>query len=98
MFCRQMCVKIIDNTQVTIQRYVCFNLVVHRLSFQKNIGFISKISMQTDENWQRMPKNREHLLFWREKFLVTPTLNSKYMSCLPNATLRNDGNVPGISL
>ena len=54
--------------------------------------------MQTDENWQRMPKNREHLLFWREKFLVTPTLNSKYMSCFPNATLRNDGNVPGISL
>ena len=39
MFRSQMCVKIINSTQVTIQPYVCFNLVVHWPSFQKNLGF-----------------------------------------------------------
>ena len=43
MFCGEMYVKIIDNTQVTIQPYVCFNLVVHRPRFQKNIGLTCKI-------------------------------------------------------
>ena len=54
--------------------------------------------MQTDENWQRMPKNRGNLLFFGYKFLVIPILNSKYMPCLPNATLSNNRNVPGITL
>ena len=35
MFYGQMSVKIIDSTQVTIQPYVYFNLVVYRPSFQK---------------------------------------------------------------
>ena len=69
MFCGQMCVKIIDNTQVTIQPYVCFNLV-HRPSFQKNIGFTSEISMQTDENWQRIPKIGETCCFLGTNFLL----------------------------
>ena len=37
--------KIIDSTEVIIQAYVRFNLVVHRPIFQKNIGFTSKITM-----------------------------------------------------
>ena len=45
-----------------------------------------------------MPKNRGNLLFLGDNFLDTPILNSKYMACLPNATLSNDGNVPGITL
>ena len=45
-----------------------------------------------------MPKDNGNLLFFGDKFLVIPTLKSKYMPCLPNATLRNDGNVPGITL
>ena len=45
-----------------------------------------------------MPKNRGNLLFFEDKFLVIPILNGKYMFCLPNATLINDGNVPGITL
>ena len=92
MFCGQMCKNywqhIIDN----LKPYVCFNFVVHRPGFQKNIGFNSKIS---DENLQKMGK---HLLVFGDKFLVIPILNRKYMPCLPNATLSNDGNVPGITL
>ena len=42
MFCGQMSVKLIDNTLVTIQSFVCYNLVVHRPSLQKNIRFTSK--------------------------------------------------------
>ena len=62
------------------------------------IGFTSKISTYTDENWQRRPKNRENLLFWGDKFLVIPILTSKYMACLPNATFSNNENVPGTTL
>ena len=54
--------------------------------------------MKTDENWQRMPKNGEYLLCFGDKFLVIPILNGKYIPCLPNATLTNDGNVPGLTL
>ena len=36
--------------------------------------------------------------FFRDKFLVIPIRNSKYMPCLPNATLRNDESVQGITL
>ena len=32
------------------------------------------------------------------KCLATPVLNSKYMPCLPNTSLFNDENVPGITL
>ena len=35
--------------------------------------------------------------FFGVKFLVIPILNRKYMPCLPNATLNNDGNVTGIT-
>ena len=45
-----------------------------------------------------MPKNWGNLLFLWNKFLVIPILNSKYMSSLPNVTLRNDGDVPDITL
>ena len=45
-----------------------------------------------------MPNNGEYLLFFGDKFLVIAILNSKYMSFLPNATLCNGGNVPGITL
>ena len=58
MFCSQMCVKIIDKTQETIQPHVCFNLVVHRPSFRKTISFTSNISVETDDNSQRMQKNK----------------------------------------
>ena len=47
------------------------------------------------KEWQ---KNRGNLLYFEDKFLVIPILNSKHMSCLPNATLINDGNVPGMTL
>lgn len=40
-----------------------------------------------------MPKNEKYLLFFWDKFVIT-ILNSKYMPCLPKATLSNDGNVP----
>ena len=50
-----------------------------------------------NENWQKMPKNGKYLLFFWDKFVIT-ILNSKYMPCLPKATLSNDGNVPGIIL
>ena len=50
-----------------------------------------------NENWQKMPKNGKYLLFFWDKFVIT-ILNSKYMPCLPKATLSNDGNVPGITL
>ena len=43
-------------------------------------------------------KNRGNLQFFRDKFLVIPIRNNKYMPYLPNATLSNDGNVQGISL
>ena len=43
-------------------------------------------------------KNGEYLLFWGDKFLVIPILNWKHMLCLPNATLSNDGSVPGTTL
>ena len=45
-----------------------------------------------------MPKNGEYLLFFGDKFLVIPILNRKCMPCLPNATLNNDENVPGVTL
>ena len=45
-----------------------------------------------------MPKNKGNLLFFGDKFLVIPILKSKYMPCLPNGTLSNYGNVPGITL
>ena len=45
-----------------------------------------------------MPKNGEYLLFFGDKFLVIPILNRKCMPCLPNATLSNDENVPGVTL
>ena len=83
---------------MTFQSYVCFNLVEHRPSFQKNAGFTSNISIQIDENWQRMPKIGEICCFLGDKFLIIPTLSSKYMPCLSNAVLSNDGNVPGITL
>ena len=50
------------------------------------------------ENWQTMSKDRGNFLFWGDKFLVITIFNSQYMACLLNATLRNDGNVPGITL
>ena len=62
-------------------------------AFRKNISFTSKVSMQLDENWQRMPKNRGNLLFLGDKSLVIPIINGKDMPCLPNATLSNNGNV-----
>ena len=40
-------------------------------------------------------KKGKSAVFW-DKFLVIPILKIKYMSCLPNVTLSNDGNVPGI--
>ena len=68
----------------------------------RKMYFTSKISMSTDENLQRMKKTGGmgggDLLFFRDKFLVIPILNSKYMSCLTNAILSNDGNVPYITL
>ena len=42
-------------------------------------------------------KNGEYFLFFRGKFII-PILNSKYMPFWHNATLSNDGNVPGITL
>ena len=42
-----------------------------------------------------MPKYRGNFLFFGDKFLVIPILNGKYMPGLPNATLSNDGYVPG---
>ena len=72
--------------------------------FALTLLYIGKISMSTDENLQRMKKTRGvgvggwDLLFFRDKFLVIPILNSKYMSCLTNAILSNDGNVPYITL
>ena len=33
-----------------------------------------------------------------DNFLVISILNSKYIPCVPNATLTNDGNLPGITL
>ena len=50
------------------------------------------------ENWQRMPKYKWNVLFFGDKFLALPIINSKYMPCLPNATFSNDGNVPGTTL
>ena len=93
MFCGQMCVKIIDNTQVTIQPFVCFNLTVYRPSFQKNKFYQQNIHV----NWWKLPKNVKKC-FLGNKFLVIPIRNSKYMPCLPNTTLSNDGNIPGITL
>ena len=70
--------------------------------FALTLLYIGKISMSTDENLQRMKKTRGmgggDWLFFRDKFLVIPILNSKYMSCLTNAILSNDGNVPYITL
>ena len=71
--------------------------------FALTLLYIGKISMSTDENLQRMKKTRGvggggGLLFFRDKLLVIPLLNSKYMSCLTNAILSNDGNVPYITL
>ena len=77
MFCGKMFVKIIDSTQVTIQPFVCSNLV-HRPNLQNNIGFTRKTPMWTYENWQRMPKNRGNALLFGEKFVI-PILNNKYM-------------------
>ena len=37
-------------------------------------------------------------IFLGNKFLVIPIRNSKYMPCLPSATLINDGNVPDTTL
>ena len=34
MFCGQMYVKIIGSTQVTIQLYICINLIVHNPSMK----------------------------------------------------------------
>ena len=42
MFCGQMYVKIIGSTQVTIQLYICINLVVHNPSFQNCLMKIGK--------------------------------------------------------
>ena len=36
--------------------------------------------------------------FFRDKFIVILICNSKYMPCLLNATLSNDGNVQAITL
>ena len=33
-----------------------------------------------------------------DNFLVIPILNSKYIPCVPTATLTNDGNLPSITL
>ena len=47
---------------------------------------------------KKCQKIAKYLLIFRDKFLVIPILNRKYMPCLPNATLSNDGNVPGLTL
>ena len=60
-----MCVKIIDKTQETIQPHVCFNLVVHRPNFRKTISFTSNISVETDDNSQRMQKDKGNLLLFK---------------------------------
>ena len=39
-----------------------------------------------------------NLLFFANKFLDIPIHNSKYMPWVPNGTLTNDGNGPGITL
>ena len=51
--------------------------------------------MKTGKEWQKI--GEICWCFW-DKFLVIPTFNSKYMPCLPNAALSQDGNVPGIAL
>ena len=82
---------------MTIQPYVCFNLVVHKPSFQKNIGLPAKYPckpMKIGKEYQK----KGNFLFFGDKFNVIPKLKSKYMPCLPNATLSNNGNVPGITL
>ena len=76
------CVKIIDETQVTIQPHVCFNLVVHRPSFRKTISFTSNVSVETDDNSQRMQKTREICCFLRDNFLVLPIFKNKYISLI----------------
>ena len=53
MFCGHMYVKIFDNTQFTIQPYVCFNFIVHRPSFQKNMFYHQNIHV----NWWKLAKN-----------------------------------------
>ena len=45
-----------------------------------------------------MTKSGEYLSSFGDKCLVIPTVNSKYMPCLPNVTLSNDKNVLGITL
>lgn len=45
-----------------------------------------------------MTKSGEYLSPFGDKCLVIPTVNSKYMPCLPNVTLSNDKNVLGITL
>ena len=70
MFCGQMCVKIIDKTLVTIQPFVCFNLVVHRPSFQKNIGFTSKYPCKQMKTGKEYQKIGEICCFLRTNFLL----------------------------
>ena len=39
-----------------------------------------------------------NVLFFANKILDIPIHNSNYMPWVPNETLTNDGNVPGITL
>ena len=82
MFCGQMSVKIIDNTLVTIQSFVCFNLVVHRPSLQRSIGFTSKYPCKQMRIGKEYQKIGETCSFFRDKFLVIPIRNSKYIPFL----------------
>ena len=70
MFCGQMCVKIIDNTLVKIQPFVCFNLVVHRPSFQKNIGFTRKYPCKQMKIGKEYQKIGEICCFLGTNFLL----------------------------
>ena len=70
MFCGQMSVKIIDNTLVTIQSFVCFNLVVHRPSLQKNIGFTSKYPCKQMKIGKEYQKIGETCCFLGTNFLL----------------------------
>ena len=64
MFCGQMCVKAIDNTQVTIQPYVYFNLVLHRPSFLKNIGLPAKYPCKPMKIGKEYQKKGKFSVFW----------------------------------
>ena len=70
MFCGQMCAKTIDNTLVSIQPFACFNLVVHRPSFQKNIGFTSKYSCKQLKIGKEYQKIGETCCFLGTSFLL----------------------------